>query len=173
MATTGLIVGVPTRGAVSIDWMAYVMDLLSYLPNGIKSNFFYVRGREICEAREIIMDYALEQGARHLLMMDDDTFAPTNAILRLWNARKPVISGVVYSKSDPSMPMVFREDGEGPWVEIITAKKKLISRRRDRTCHDPHFPRGHVEAGQAPVQVGIQGRGRRSDRAERGRHVLF
>lgn len=124
-SNTGLVVGVPTRGAVSIDWMSYMMELLNYMPNGLKWHFYYVRGKPVDVAREMIVDHALECGARHLLFMDDDTYAPQNAVLRLWNARKPIISGVVYSKSDPSMPMVFREDGAGPWVEIIAAPKTL------------------------------------------------
>lgn len=121
----GLVVGVPTRGAISIDWMAQMMEMLSYMPNGLKWHFYYVKGKPVEEARTDIVEHAKSVNARHLLFIDDDTFAPANAVLRLWNARKPIITGVVYSKSEISMPMVFEHDGEGPWVDLAGKPKGL------------------------------------------------
>lgn len=165
-ARTGLLVCIPSRGAIAIDWTANLLELWNYLPNGLKVQYFYTRGMDVVAAREACVKQALEINARHLLFWDDDTYAPANGVLRLWNAQKPVISGVVYSKSDPSMPMVFKEEGSGPWVSLIGMPKTryrvestglaftLISMEIFKKLTPPYFAWTQVDEGGATVKLG-------------------
>jgi len=120
-----IVIGHPSRGMVTIDWHVAVDEMLAWAPPGVKLQTFYVRAKPVDEARRLIAEYAVRQKASHLLFLDDDTYPSPDSLVRLWNARQPVVTGVVYTKSDPTLPMVFRKDDEGPWVDWVAAPKGL------------------------------------------------
>lgn len=102
---------------VAPEW-AISLASLNY-PINCRYAFGMLRGVPIAEAREQLAEMAIEQGAKFLFFIDDDT-APPNFSLRklihnLENDPESMVSGGIYfTKSFPPMPVVFQNDGEGP-----------------------------------------------------------
>lgn len=71
-------------------------------------------GMPFDHARNRACQSALEMGADYLFFLDSDVIPPRDAILRLINHRKPLISGMYSRRSPPwSVPVMIRN---GAWV---------------------------------------------------------
>jgi len=98
-----------------------------------------VLNKPIADARNEIVEYALTQNAQYIFWLDDDVIAPPNSFLRLYNHQKDIINGVYWSKSSPTMPLLFRGHLEGPYwdwhtgdlIEIDAAGNGLTLVRTD------------------------------------------
>lgn len=69
----------------------------------------------IPDAQNLIVKTTLEQNFEWLLLIEDDTCPPPDALVRLNKYMRdrsvPVVSGLYFSKNDPSEPLVFRGRG--------------------------------------------------------------
>lgn len=74
-----------------------------------------VLNKPIAEARNEIVQFALDQGAHYIFWLDDDVIAPGDAFLKMYNHQKDIVNGVYWSKSNPPMPLLFRNHLEGPY----------------------------------------------------------
>lgn len=108
-----VVVGIPSFGMVSTYFLesriSQQFPLVSSAANKIVLN------RPIADARNEIVEFALQQGASYIYWLDDDVIAPPDAFLKLYNHQKDIINGVYWSKSNPPMPLLFRNHLEGPY----------------------------------------------------------
>lgn len=116
---TGLVIGVPTLGRpVSLDW-AFAFKSINP-PINYNTIFSVIRGKPVAEARNLIVEEALRQGAKYVWFIGDDTINPPHTlrqfIFRMENVKEcGVVGGVYCSKSDPPAPLVFKENGVGSY----------------------------------------------------------
>ena len=55
-------------------------------------------GMEISNARNKLVEQALDEGATHIFFLDDDILLPSNTLIFLYSARYPIVSGLYVSK---------------------------------------------------------------------------
>jgi SAM-dependent methyltransferase len=108
-----VIVGIPSFGTVSTHFMQARNG--QQFPLVSSSIDKIVLNKPIADARNEIVQYALDQDANYIYWLDDDVIAPGDAFLKLWRHQKDIINGVYWSKSNPPMPLLFRGHLEGPY----------------------------------------------------------
>lgn len=108
-----VVVGVPSFGMVS-TYFAQTMAGQMYPLVSSKIDK-YVLGKPIADARNEIVQFALDQGANYIFWLDDDVIAPADSFLKLYRHQKDIVNGVYWSKSNPPMPLLFRNHLEGPY----------------------------------------------------------
>lgn len=108
-----IFVGVPTFGAVSIQWHGHMMQLQTPLNRVVRH--CYIQGREVGDARNEIVRHALAlegplgERASHVLFIDDDVLVPPDAIARLLAHKRPIVSGLYYAKTVTPQPLMLRD----------------------------------------------------------------
>lgn len=118
----GVGMGVPTFGMIS-DNMTVNLSTIK-MPIFCNLYHHYVRGKPVDVARNEIANQALIGGAGFVWFRDDDTLAPADALMKLLERFPPqhrtnpkdadmVVGGVVYSKTQPPTPMIYREGCTG------------------------------------------------------------
>jgi GT2 family glycosyltransferase len=114
-----LIVGLPACGRMTTVRWAITLAAQNY-PLSMSHNFIVVRGCEAGEARNKIAQYAKDVKAKLVWMLDDDVMPPPYAVQKLLHAmvNKPNVlacAGIVYTKSTIPEPLVFENNGSGPY----------------------------------------------------------
>src|SRR3972149_3190756 len=108
-----VVVGIPSFGMVSTYFLqgriSQQMPLVSSAIDKI------VLGKPIADARNEIVEFALSQGANYIYWLDDDVIPPPDAFLKMFRHRVDIMNGVYWSKSNPPMPLIFRNHFEGPY----------------------------------------------------------
>lgn len=108
-----IVVGIPSFGMVSTYFLqsrqAQQMPLVSSAFDKIVLN------KPIAEARNEIVEFALSQNANYIYWLDDDVIPAPDAFMKLYRHQKDIINGVYWSKSNPPMPLLFRNHLEGPY----------------------------------------------------------
>src|SRR6188474_1053743 len=110
-----VVVGIPTFGMVSHYFLQARQAQQFPLVSSTVDKF--VLDKPIAEARNEIVEYALMQGANYIYWLDDDVVAPPDAFLKMFMQQKDIINGVYWSKSNPPMPLMFRNHLEGPYLD--------------------------------------------------------
>lgn len=117
--------GVPTTGLVRFEWFAAMQAMIvpiSYATrmSGRNITFTSPIGMHVAEARNHIVDDFLKNDSEWLLFIDHDvlpnSFTHGFMLEHLQNRRFPIFSGLYYTKSSPSYPLVFRGRGIGPYT---------------------------------------------------------
>jgi predicted SAM-dependent methyltransferase len=108
-----IVVGIPSFGMVSTYFMQGRMGQAMPLVSSAIDKF--VIGKPIADARNEIVEFALSQGANYIYWLDDDVIPPPDAFLKMYKHRVDIINGVYWSKSNPPMPLLFRNHFEGPY----------------------------------------------------------
>jgi hypothetical protein len=115
----GLVMGIPTIGRpVSLDWALAFKGMNP--PINFNVNFCIVKGQQVADARNAIAREAIKTDAKYLFFLGDDVICPPHTLRQLIfrmenNVGIDVVGGVYCSKSDPSSPLVFRENGGGSY----------------------------------------------------------
>jgi len=114
-----LVVAIPTTGRMTTVRWGFNLALQDY-PLSMSNNFLVVRGAEAGEARNRIAEQVLAIKAKMVWMVDDDVLPPQYAVQKLMFAmlNKPNVmacAGIVYTKSEMPQPLVFGNDGTGPY----------------------------------------------------------
>lgn len=110
-----VVVGIPSFGMVSTYFMqARNSQQFPLVSSSIDK---VVLNKPIAEARNEIVEFALSQNANYIYWLDDDVIAPPDSFLKLANHGKDIINGVYWSKSNPPMPLLFRNHLEGPYYD--------------------------------------------------------
>lgn len=140
-----ILVATPTLGNVRIEWVGARYGQI------IPTNWSQVEMRQfmsgfvpmrfqVADAQNIIVKEAIEKQFEWLLLWEDDTCPPPDAMVRfneyMRNADVPVVSGLYYTKSEPSEPLLYRgrgtsfyEDwkmGDKVWVDGVPTGMLLI-----------------------------------------------
>jgi SAM-dependent methyltransferase len=146
-----VVVGIPSFGMVSTAFAQSVAGLQFPLVSSKIDK--YVLNKPIADARNEIVEFALEQNANYIYWLDDDVVAPGDSFLKLYNHQKDIINGVYWSKSNPTMPLLFRNHLEGPYwnwhvgdlIEVdaagmgLTLVKTDVYREISRTVGGPWY----------------------------------
>lgn len=115
-----VLVGTPTRGTVRIEWVMArygqviptnwsSVQILEFLDSYIPLRY------QVADAQNLIVKETIERDFQWLLLIEDDDVLPPDAFLRfntyMREAKVPVVSGLYYTKSVPSEPLVYRGQG--------------------------------------------------------------
>lgn len=115
-----LLVGTASMGTVRMEWV------LARYGQAIPMNWSMVQITEfmnsvvplkysVPDAQNIIVKEAIQGNYQWLLLIEDDTIPPADAFLRfnryMRDGSVPVVSGLYFSRSVPSEPLVFRGRG--------------------------------------------------------------
>ncbi len=108
-----VVIGIPSFGMVStFFYQAMKGQQFPLVSSAIDK---VVLNKPIADARNEIVQYALDQGANYIFWVDDDVIPPGDAFLKMYNHQKDIVNGVYWSKSNPPMPLMFRNHLEGPY----------------------------------------------------------
>jgi hypothetical protein len=115
----GLIIAIPCKdGTVPVEWFLHMDYVTHSMPVGLAWKYCFYKHLPVHEARQKCVEYARKERAKYLLFIDDDTFIPVDSIPKLMRHQKDIVSGVVWTKRDPTEPVIFQECGLGPWYDF-------------------------------------------------------
>lgn len=109
--------GVPTFGAVSIQWHMHMLQLHTPLNRVVRH--IYQQGQEVGDARNAIVERALGfrgmlgECVSHVMFVDDDVLIPPDAVARLLAHKRPIIAGLYYAKTPAEQPLILGDRYEG------------------------------------------------------------
>jgi len=131
-----VMIGVPTLGVVRIEWDVHRRGQIipinwqcgevtaNHLPDTVGMGYHTADAQNLCLERAYLDKY------EWCLLWEDDVLAPFDSMLRLAlhfeRMPAPIISGLYFSKSEPTWPLVFRGRGNGAFRDFE------IGERRDR-----------------------------------------
>lgn len=107
--------GVPSFGQVHLFWVGRHYNMRFPMNKVVRQ--FYVLGREVGHARNEIVDKAIKAedgtGMRcsHIFFLDDDVLVHPDAMVRLFDRGRDIISGLYFAKQSVPTPLVLMDDG--------------------------------------------------------------
>ncbi len=106
-----IVFGIPTltKSRVTMEWAQGFRHLQGLL--GCTSGEVLVYDETIAEARNKIVQTALDKKADYLFFLGDDVIPPADAIVKLWCRKVPLVTGVYWTKQHPSTPYIWKDDG--------------------------------------------------------------
>jgi len=126
--TTRLLIGTPTRGTIRMEWALARFGLV--IPCNwahgqsvpfISSNMPI--GYSTADAQNIIVKDLVEQEYEWLLLIEDDTCPPPDALQtvneRMRKGTVPVVSGLYYQKGMPPEPLIYRGSGTSYYDDFV------------------------------------------------------
>jgi hypothetical protein len=121
-----VLVGTATTGLVRTEWVAarysqiIPMNWSQVQINQIVNGYF-AQGWQVADAQNIIVRQCLEGDFEWLFLLEHDVVVPDNMMVMLdeymHDAKIPIVSGLYFSRSRPSRPLVFRGRGTGVYDE--------------------------------------------------------
>lgn len=144
-AAQRIMIGIPMTGNLRAEWVLArygqvipcnwsQVDCIHWLDQWSPIGFL------VADARNVIATACVEQGFSWLFFVDHDTILPPDTILkfndRMLKADVPIISGLYFTKSVPSEPLVYRgrgnsyynkwKLGDEVWVDAVPNGCTLI-----------------------------------------------
>ena len=117
-----LFIGTPTTGLVRMEWVqgrygqVVPMNWSNVQLTEWIDGFAPLR-YQVADAQNIIVQEAVARDFEWLLLYEHDVIPPPDAFIKLnryiRDEQVPVVSGLYYSRSRPSEPLVFRGRGTG------------------------------------------------------------
>ena len=112
-----------TISNVTHDWS----NAMSNLGGGLAVTIMRleIRNYRVDIAKQRLAEMAVANGAQWALFVDDDVLPPPNGLfkmIKMWKSdpKFKIMSGVYFSKSDPSLPLIFRGNLEGSYWDWTT-----------------------------------------------------
>lgn len=109
-----ILIAVPTYENIYPDTFKSIWELKR--PEGAEITFTYVRGYDCARARNNIITEAKKQGADYVLMIDNDTVVPDDALINLLSDDKDIILGYyahrVFNSKYDGRTNACKNDGE-------------------------------------------------------------
>lgn len=107
------LIAVPTYGKVSIQWHMGRQQLSTPLGAAVYDSYATDNSMSIAEKRNYLVEQALQNGAKYIFFMGDDTIPPPDGFMRLYqrmeqNPDISIVTGVYFSRSYPPQPMLWR-----------------------------------------------------------------
>lgn len=111
------LVGIPTNGEHSHFFTQFMLG--TEYPTNFTMNFRAVPGYEVGDARNILVQEAINLGAKYLFTVDEDVIGPSHGIRQLFYRMEThpewtVCAGLYATKTYPPEPLIFQEWGMGP-----------------------------------------------------------
>ena len=113
----GLGIGIISRGYVPLRWATQLRTLSQCIPGGMFWDYVMVEGKSWAEGRTEVVRKARERNFEWLFFLDDDVLIPDDTIRRLLSHGKKIVNGIYYTKAEPSVPVIFKEFGAGPYMD--------------------------------------------------------
>lgn len=121
-----LLIATPTLGTIKMQWA--VARFGQMVPTNWSAVFMnqFMGGYMpeqflVADAQNLIVQQAVEKDMEWLLLIEDDVIIPPDTFVRMNNyilsESHPIVSGLYYTKSQPSEPLVYRGRGNGPFYE--------------------------------------------------------
>jgi hypothetical protein len=122
-----ILIATATTGLVRIEWVQArygqmipvnwsQVQYLEYVPG------YYPLRYLVADAQNLIANVAIEKDFEWLLLWEHDNIPTPDALMRLNDymnsGEYPVISGLYYTRSRPSYPLVFRGRGTGSYTKF-------------------------------------------------------
>lgn len=98
-----LLIAIPHTGLTLFEWAVAFKVLQPPVPFNVISN----KGLPIDRARCDLVDQARKLNATHIFFLDSDVIMPHDGLIKLWNHRLPVVTGIYGSK----------HEAPGVWIE--------------------------------------------------------
>lgn len=112
-------VGIPTFGKVNIFWASRLFGQMRH-PMNRDLRYIIIHGNEVGLARNEIVARALEIEAKdpgvrcsHVFFVDDDVMVNKDALLKLLDVKRPIVSGLYYAKTSVMQPLILRGESDG------------------------------------------------------------
>lgn len=130
-----LLVATPTTGVVRIEWVMArygqvvpvnwsQVQLLQWIDSFVPLRY------QVADAQNLVVKEVVEKDFEWLLLIEHDVVLPPDAFLRLdqyiREEEVPVVSGLYYTRSRPSDPLVFRGRGTGPYLDWEIGEKVWV-----------------------------------------------
>ena len=115
-----LLIATPTTGSVRIEWVQArygqiiptnwsMVQMLQFMNSYIPMRY------QVADAQNLIVKEVIEKDFEWLLLVEHDTILPPDAFIRfndyIRDKRHPVVSGLYYTRSRPSEPLLYRGRG--------------------------------------------------------------
>lgn len=144
--STPLVLGIPIKGNVTLDWAIMFKNL--DLPYGTR--IISSQGTPIHVARNKIVSSFLDSDADWLFFLDADLHLQPNTIKLMMEKNYPLLSGLYYTRYPPIMPVCWNITSKGKEVvnfkngDIVKADAGgagclLISRQVLEKLEPPYF----------------------------------
>lgn len=111
-----ILVAMPTTGSVDYNTVACLLKLCRYNPN---VSIDLCEGSLVYVARNDFVHKAITEKYTHLLFIDSDMIWNSDALLRLLEDDKDIISGSIFSRKPPYTPCFYKRLRLGEEREII------------------------------------------------------
>lgn len=130
-----LLIAVPSTGLVRMEWVAAKNNQI------IPTNWSYVEVTQwmqhyipmqylLPDAENLIAKTVVEGNFEWLLSIEEDNILPPDAYLRLNEYIKkgdiPIVSGLYFTKANPSEPVMYRGRGNGPFEDFKMGDKVWV-----------------------------------------------
>lgn len=112
-----ILIGIPTFGEHSYMFTQSLLGAI--MPTNHSMTLRFLPGWEVGRARNMLMQEAVDVGAKYVMFRDEDTLAPANLVPALLYhlETKPeltFVGGLYATKSQPPEPLVYKDWGVGP-----------------------------------------------------------
>lgn len=122
MNRRGVGVGIISRGTVPLKWMMHMNEIKNQFPGGLFWKFLTVERLSWAAARNEIVRKCRSNNFEWLFFIDDDVFVPADGLARLIKSGKDIISGLYWTKTDNTAPVIFEKMGAGPMYNFEVDK---------------------------------------------------
>lgn len=113
----GLMLGIPTLGDVTIEFFTNWYKA-GALPIGMSYIMVYAKGFKFPECHEQLVEAAIRNNCKYLLVMEDDVLFPVDGVKNLLDTMEEkdadIVCGVYYLKDDTRTPLIWKEEGLPP-----------------------------------------------------------
>lgn len=125
MQNNGLIfIGIPTLDVIKTETVASLFAATSRIEAPAKLNIF--TSSYIHDARNKIVDAALEAKATHLIFIDSDMQFSPDSIQKLVERDKDIVGGLYFRRQAPHNPIINQKDGKRLVIPPVWPKNDLF-----------------------------------------------
>lgn len=130
--STRILCGTPTRGTVRIEWHNAFRGMVTptnwSMVSMCQPMSTYIPVRfQVADAQNLIVRELLEKDFEWMLLLEDDVIPPPDLLIKLnrymQKADTPVVSGLYFTKSEPSEPLIYKGRGAGAFVDFNIGEK--------------------------------------------------
>ena len=130
-----LLFGIPTTGMVRIEWVQgrygqVIPCNWSHAESIIASEQWSPVGYDVANARNLIIQQAVQQNYEWVFFIDHDVILPPDAFIKINeyinSEQYPVVSGLYYTKSHPAEPLCYRGRGNSFYSKFTIGDKFFV-----------------------------------------------
>ena len=116
-----LTIAIPTSNSISPQTMLSVFKAVSSLEIPVRLDI--ITSCYVHDARNKMVDRAVNSGSTHLLFVDSDMSFPADAVQKLIDQKKEVIGGMYNRREEGNMPTILMDDGKRLSIPDVVPKE--------------------------------------------------